>query len=331
MVEGESGLLSINPTIRYEPSKRRLTWPNGSMATTFSADEPDRLRGPQHHRIWCDELAAWRYGQQTWDMAMFGLRLGSDPRAIVTTTPKPVKLVRDLMDPKREDVVITTSTTYANADNLAPSFLSSIVRRYEGTRMGRQELQGELLEDVEGALWSYAIIDAARVSTHPDLARAVVAIDPSGSSDGDAQGIVICGTGSDGHGYVLADRTCHLSPDGWARRAVQAYQEFNADRIVAEKNYGGDMVEHTIRTAARDMGLSVPVTVITATRGKRQRAEPVAALYEQQRVHHVGSLPELEDEMTQWTPESGESPNRMDALVWALSHLMVRGGGLKLL
>ncbi|WP_424139384.1 terminase large subunit domain-containing protein [Roseomonas chloroacetimidivorans] len=274
----------------------------------------------------CDELAAWRY-PEAWDMLMFGLRLGDDPRAVVTTTPKPVKLVRDLLrDPT---TAVTRGSTYENKGNLAPAFLSQIVAKYEGTRLGRQELNAEVLEDVPGALWNREMLDSLRIKRAPeDLKRIVVAVDPAGSSgeDADETGIVVCGLGRDGHGYVLEDLTCRESPDGWAQAAVNAYRRHKADRIVAERNFGGDMVESTIRTVDRN----VPVTLVHASRGKVRRAEPVAALYEQGRVHHVGAFAAMEDQMCAFTADfdrakAGYSPDRLDAAVWGLTNLMVEG------
>lgn len=319
MVEGESGIMATaRPSFRpaYEPSKRRLTWPNGAQAAIYSADEPDRLRGPQHDGLWADELAAWRY-PETWDMAMFGLRLGLDPRSVVTTTPRPTKLVRELI--AAPTTTVTTGSTYDNLENLAPAFAEQIIRKYEGTRLGRQELLAEILTDVPGALWTYAMLEDRRPS--PDLTRVVVAIDPAVSSneESDETGIVVAGLGVDGRGYVLADRSCRLSPDGWARRVVAAYDELGADLVVAEVNNGGDMVEHTIKTIRP----RIPYKKIHASRGKQTRAQPVAALYEQGRVSHIEVFPELEEQLTQWTPESGTSPDRLDALVWALTELMV--------
>lgn len=323
MVDGESGLLSCAvPSERplYEPSRRRLTWPNGAIATTYTADEPDILRGPQHDLFWGDELATWKY-VATWDNLLMGLRLGQNPRGIVTTTPRPTKLIRDLI--AQPTTATVRGSTYENLANLAPTFRNAIIARYEGTRLARQELEGELLTDVPGALWTYANFDARKAA--PDLARCVVAVDPSGGSDpeNDEQGIVVAGKGVDGRGYVLADRSCKLSPDGWARRAVQAYLDFKADRIVYEKNFGGDMVEATIKTAARAMGVTVPTKAVTASRGKQLRAQPIAALYEQGRVTHCEVFADLESQMCEWTPESGTSPDRLDALVFALSDFMV--------
>lgn len=341
MVEGDSGILSVcwdgdrdhrgQATGRpvYEPSKRRLTWANGAIATTYSADEPDRLRGPQHDAGWCDEVAAWNYAQEAWDMFMFGLRLGDNPQAMVTTTPRPIPIIRQIVN--AETTVVTRGSTYSNRANLAKSFLDKIVTRFEGTRLGEQELEGKILDDFMGSLWPREMIDRAKGKVAvPHMQRVVVAIDPSGTGgsedEGDSIGIVVAGKGVDGVAYVLADRTCKLSPAGWARRAVDAAQEFGADRIVAERNYGGAMVEHTIRTVGR----TVPYKEVVATRGKVVRAEPIAALYEQGRVKHAPGLEALEEQMGAMTTEGymGDgSPDRVDALVWALTELMVTGHG----
>jgi phage terminase large subunit-like protein len=326
MVEGESGLLATAPPWDrplYEPSKRRLTWPNGAIATLFSADEPERLRGPQHDFAWCDELAAWRY-PAAWDMLMFGLRLGTDPRAVVTTTPRPTKLIRGLLaDPK---VIVTRGRTAENRANLAPAFLAQIVRRYEGTRLGRQELDGELLEDMPGALWQRGVIEAARTTARPELTRVVVAIDPAvaSSEDADETGIIVAGRDAGGHGHVLADASGRYAPAEWARVAVAAYAAHRADRVVAEINNGGEMVEATLRM----IDPNVPFGAVRAARGKVARAEPVAALYEQGRIHHQGAFPQLEDQMCSFTSDfdratAGYSPDRVDALVWAFTELLV--------
>lgn len=320
MIEGESGLLSVSPPWfqpTYEPSKRRVTWPNGAIATAYSADEPRRLRGPQHDLAWADELAAWTY-PEAWDQLMLGLRLGSHPRVIVTTTPKPVRVVRELLH--SDSTHVTRGSTYDNRANLAPAFFEQIIRRYEGTRLGRQELYAEILDDLPGALWTRAMLEDAHTQTPPDLKRIVVAIDPAVTSgeDSDQTGIIVAGLGVDGLGYVLADRTCRMSPAGWAERALTALDEFQADRIVAEVNNGGDMVEHTIRSVRRN----APYKKVHASRGKRVRAEPIAALYEQARVKHVAGLSELEDQMVTFLPEGNDaSPDRVDALVWALTDL----------
>lgn len=325
MIEGESGILAVAGPDRpiYQSTKRRLTWPNGSMAQTYSAEVPSQLRGPQHHYAWADEAAAWTDAPKgdavdtAWNNLMLGLRLGDAPRCVVTTTPKPNALTRTILS--RPSTAVTRGTTYDNLANLAPSFRDEVLATYEGTRIGRQELLGEVLDDVEGALWTIALLDECRAAKAPDLRRVVVAVDPSGGTgpNHDEQGIIVAGLGVDGEIYVLADRSCSLSPHGWASRAVAAFHEFAADRIVAERNYGGDMVESTIHQV--DAG--VPIKVITASRGKAQRAEPVAAVYEQRRAHHVGALPKLEDQMCTWTPLDGTSPDRMDALVWAVTDL----------
>lgn len=330
MIEGESGILAIAGGDKpvYQSTKRRLTWPNGSMAYAYSAEVPPQLRGPQHHYAWADEAASWTDARKgdvldtAWNNLMLGLRLGADPRCVVTTTPKPNALTKTILG--RKSTVVTKGTTYDNLANLAPSFREEVLAAYEGTRIGRQELLGEMLEDVEGALWTLALIDQARVKGHPDLARVVVAVDPSGGEgpDSDEQGIIVAGLGVDAEVYILADRSCKLSPHGWASRAVAAYREFAADRIVAEVNYGGAMVASTIGMADS----AVPVKVITASRGKVQRAEPVSLAYEQGRVHHVGPLAKLEDQMTTWTPLDGTSPDRLDACIAAGTPVLTARG-----
>ena len=309
----------------WEPSKRSLTWPNGTMALAFSSEEPERLRGPQFHAAWLDEMCAWKNVNATWDMLQFCVRVGRHPRQVITTTPKKLPLLQALI--KREDVAITKGKTSDNAKNLARSFTESITGRYGGTRLGRQELDAEILLDVEGALWTHEMIDRAREPRIvPPLERVVVAVDPSGTSGavdgGDSIGIVVAGK-ADNRCYVLADWTLKASPDVWGKKAVQAFHHFNADRLVAERNFGGAMVEHVIRTVDRN----VAYKEVSASRGKVQRAEPVAALYEQGRVHHVGDhLTELEDQLAAMTSTgfAGDgSPDRADALVWALTELMV--------
>jgi phage terminase large subunit-like protein len=298
---------------------------NGSKIKLFSAEEPDRLRGPQHHGAWCDELAAWE-DPDAWDQLMFGLRLGTRPRTVVTTTPRPVALLKNLIN--RDTTFITRGNTFENAKNLAATALLELQARYAGTRLGRQELEGELLEDVEGALWSRSWIENTRIKTEqlPSLYRIVVAIDPAVTSgeDSDETGIVIAGATNDGHFYVLEDATMKGTPDSWGKRAVQGYKDWKADRIVAEVNNGGDMVVMVLQQVDK----FVPVTKVHATRGKRMRAEPISALYEQGRVHHVGSFTKLEDQMVSWTPESNDSPDRLDALVWSLTELKDGGSTL---
>jgi len=327
LVEGQSGILAISPNHErplYEPSKRRLTWPNGATATLYNGTEPDTLRGPEHACAWVDELAKYAYPQDTWDNLQFGLRLGARPRVCVTTTPRPIPTLRKIM--ADSGTVITRGSTFDNAANLPDRFIKTIRDKYEGTRLGRQELFAEVLDDLPGALWTRDMLEACRIKVAPEMRRIVVAIDPSGtegqSDDGDSIGIVVAGKGIDGRAYVLADRTCKLSPDGWGRRAVEAYKEFRADRIVAERNFGGAMVRHVIQTVDR----SVAYKEVTASRGKLARAEPVAALYEQGKVSHVGGFAALEDQLTMIGPEGyiGEgSPDRADALVWAITELMI--------
>jgi len=325
MIEGESGLLGIYPAHqrpRYEPSKRRVTFHNGAIASAFTADEPDRLRGPNHDLAWADELAAWRY-PEAWDMLMFGLRIGAYPRVVATTTPKPIPLIRRLLALKDDSIHITRGSTFDNKDNLAPSFLSEILARYEGTRLGLQELYAEVLDDIEGALWDRDMLENNRVSTPPEFVRVVVAIDPAagGKAESSETGIVTVGLGTDGHGYVLDDSTLRGSPNDWGRAAIAAYHRHKADQIVAESNQGGDMVLHTLRTVDE----TVPVKMVHASRGKRTRAEPVVALYEQGKIHHLGFYSLLEDQLCSWVPDISASPDRLDALVWACSELMVSG------
>ena len=317
MIEGESGILAICPEgerPRYLASKRQLAWPNGAKSLIFTADEPERLRGKQHMRLWADELASWRY-PEAWDQAMMGLRLGRHPQVVVTTTPRPTKIIQDLA--KATTTHVTRGKTYDNAPNLAPEFLSQIISKYEGTRLGRQEIAGEILDDNPGALWNRDNIDAGRVLKAPDLQRIVVAIDPTATAAGDEAGIIVAGVAGEQF-YVLEDASLHGSPLQWASAAITAYHKFKADRIVAETNNGGEMVEQTLRTVDRQ----IPYTAVHASRGKLTRAEPVAAFYEKGQGHHVGAFPLLEDEMCQWEP-GADSPNRMDALVWAGTELVV--------
>lgn len=321
-IEGDSGLLNVLPRDAIQTWNRslgELILVNGTRYKTFSADEPERLRGPQHHRAWADELAAWRY-PEAWDQLMFGLRLGDHPQAVVTTTPKPTPLVKSLVAAATSKV--TRGSTFDNAKNLAPSALAMLKEKYEGTRLGRQELEAEILGDLPGALWSMASLDSYRLRTSPDLARIVVAVDPAvtATESSDEHGIVVAGLAEDKRGIVLEDASLSGSPMEWARRAVSLYRSWEADAIVIEVNQGGDMVAHTIRT----IDPNVKIKEVRASRGKHVRAEPIAALYEQGRVAHVGSFPELEAQMTQMTTSGYEgegSPDRVDALVWALTDL----------
>jgi len=326
MIEGESGLLACSPPWfrpEWEPSKRRVTWPNGAIATTYSADEPDTLRGPQHDGAWIDEPAAWKYPEEAYDNLMFGLRLGKDPRAVATTTPKPTKFVRGLIED--ETTRVTKGKTKENVKNLAPTFLRTVVKKYQGTRLGRQELDAELLDDTPGALWTRARIEILRISLKklPPLRRIVVSIDPSttGEEGSDEAGILAGGLGYDGHGYLLEDVSGVLTPERWARRGVVLYNNYDADRLVAEVNNGGDMVRLTVRT----IDPAVSFKKLWASRGKVARAEPIAALGEQAMIHHVGCFPELEDELcTTNFREIVRSPNRLDAYVWLFTELMLQ-------
>jgi phage terminase large subunit-like protein len=328
LIEGQSGLLATAPSWcrpEYEPSKRKLTWPTGAVAHAFSSEEADRLRGPQFDLAFADELAAWHEPQSTWDMLMFGLRLGTRPRWLVATTPRPIKLLKELLAREGKDVVVTRGSTFENEANLAPPFLAAIRARFEGTRLGFQELYAQILSDVPGALWSHDMIEKANsVGPLPAFKRVVVAVDPSGtrgaSDGGDAIGIVVAGLGVDGLGYILSDKTCKLSPDGWGRRAVDAYREFQADKIIAERNFGGAMVESVLRSIDRD----IPYKEVTASRGKAARAEPISSLYEQGKIRHAHQMPELESQMLAMTSGGyvGDgSPDRLDACVWALHEL----------
>jgi len=324
MIEGPAGILAVHPDHnrpKYEPSKKRLTWPNGAKGVLFSADEPDALRGPQCYKMWVDELASWKYADEAWDNAMMGLRLGQDPQVLVTTTPRPIKLIKELV--KADSSVVTRGSTYDNKANLADAFLNTIISKYEGTRIGRQELHAEILEDLEGALWKQKHIDEARVDKAPNLVRVVVAIDPAVTSnqDSDETGIVVAGKGEDGRCYILEDLSGIYTPTEWARRAIGAYQVNKADRILGEVNNGGDLIEQVIRT----IDPSVSYTKVHASRGKVTRAEPILALYEQHKVKHVGALPRLETQMVTWAASEGEkSPDRVDAMVWAVTDLMLK-------
>jgi predicted phage terminase large subunit-like protein len=323
-VEGESGILNVlrdyGVLQDYNRSRSEIFLTNKSRIKLYSGEEPDRLRGPQFHGGWFDELAAFKY-PEAWDQYQFGARLGTHPRTIVTTTPRPTKLIKDLL--KRDSVRVVRGSTFDNAKNLAPSALAELRLRYENTRLGRQELYGEVLEEVEGALWTRDTIESARVTKAPPLVRIVVGVDPAVTSGetSDETGIVVVGMTADGHYYVLDDKTLRATPDAWARAAVSAYQEHKADRIVAETNNGGDMVTLLMR----QVDSTVSVKKVTATRGKQLRAEPISSLYEQGRVHHVGYFAELEMQMCEWTPQSNESPDRLDALVWAITELNTGG------
>lgn len=325
MVEGESGLISLtrDDALDWEPSLRKLRWPNGSVATVYSAAEPESLRGPQHDFAWADEIAKWPHGIATWDNLMLGLRLGDQPRAMATTTPRPVPLVRRLVAEK--GVATTQGGTLDNIRNLPHEFIDGVIAMYGETRFGRQELEGILIDDVEGALWSRDLLEARRSASPPAMKRVVVGVDPPVSAHGDACGIVAVGLGADDKAYVLADHSAKgATPEGWARAVARAVETWSADRVVAEDNQGGNMVESTLRAA----DLAMPVKRVHATRGKSARAEPVLALYEAGRAFHAGAFPELEDEMCGLVTGGGyhgpgRSPDRADALVWAMTELML--------
>lgn len=327
MIEGISGILRITPPQdrpRFVSSKGELHWPNGAKAIIFSSHEPDKLRGPECDGLWLEEMSTWEYLTDTYDNAMLGFRLGQDPRGVATTTPKPLRLLRELR--KDPTVVITHGSTYENRANLAPAFLSEIVKRYEGTAKGRQELFGELLDQAEGALWQRAWIEGGRVAKAPALVRIVVAIDPAVSSTSDSAetGMVVEGWDAREHLYVLADLSGRMSPGQWGTRAIDAFMHWRADRIVAEVNQGGDLVESNIRQAKGskgENGANMPYRGVHASRGKYTRAEPVSALYEQGRAHHVGVFPDLEDQFCTWEPGQ-DSPDRLDASVWGGTDLM---------
>jgi len=336
MVEGDSGLLSVcwsgdktykNKVIGYpvwSPTNNTLTWENGAKAVFFSAEDPERLRGPQAYSAWADELCAWRNAQETWDMMMFGLRLGRRPQLFVTTTPKTTKLLRAILEDDK--TVISKGSTYDNSANLASTFLDAVRKTYEGTRLGRQELYAEILDEASGALWSRELLAKCEIRKGdvPDLNRVIVSIDPAITSktDSDLTGIVVAGVDVNGVAYVLEDHTGRYTPQQWASKAVNLYYEHMADRIVAERNQGGDMVRHTLHTEDE----TIPIKLVHASRGKMARAEPVSALYEQGKVKHVKGLNELEDQMVQWEPLGSKgSPDRLDACVWAITDLSLNG------
>lgn len=330
MIEGVSGLLSIHHRLErpsWSPSRRRLEWPNGVIAQVFSAEDPEGLRGPQFAAAWSDELAKWPNLQECWDMLQFGLRLGDRPRQVVTTTPRPLPLIKRLLDDPR--VAVSRAATRANSYNLAPDFIRNVTETYGGTRLGRQELDGEIVEESADALWTRTMIEGCREPVAPALTRIVVAVDPPASSSqrADSCGLVVAGVDRDGIGHVLEDGTISgARPHEWAAKAVALYRRHEADALVVEVNQGGEMATSVIR----EVDASVPVTSVRATRGKYLRAEPVAALYAQGRVRHAGRFPALEDEMCDFGPgglSSGGSPDRLDALVWALTHLMLQPKG----
>jgi phage terminase large subunit-like protein len=326
MIEGPSGILAAahaGARPKFEISRRRVVWPNGAIAMMFSAEDPDSLRGPQFEAAWCDELAKWKYDVATFDMLQFGLRLGDWPRQLITTTPKPTALIKKIMaDPA---FVVSKMRTRDNAGNLALGFMAMIEKRYAGSRLGRQELDGELIEDRDGALWNRALIDQTITQAVPQLERVVVAVDPPVTSNtrSDACGIVVAGIDAQGMGWVLVDASFAPAPPAkWGRRVAELYERHEADVIVIEVNQGGDLVTGVLRSLDHNL----PIRAVRATRGKALRAEPVAALYEQGRIRHAARFAALEDEMCDFTAgglSNGRSPDRVDALVWALTELML--------
>ena len=340
MINGESGFLARcwegDKTDKgvpmgkpvWSPTKRLLTWENGAYVQFFSAEEPERLRGPQFEAAWCDELAAWNRDRDTWDMLQFCLRLGKHPQTCVTTTPKPTKLVRDIM--KNPKTVVTYGSTFDNSANLAATYLQSVKDMYDGTRLGRQELYAEVLDEASGALWTRELLSKCEVEvTDPlalaeTLARVVVSVDPAVSSnaESDMTGIVVAGMDINGVCYILHDATERYTPEGWAAKAIELYHLYGADRIVAERNQGGEMVRYTFKTVDE----TIPIKLVHASRGKFARAEPVSSLYERGRVKHVRGLDALEDQLVQWEPlGSIGSPDRLDAMVWAVTELALKG------
>lgn len=337
MIEvGESAILKISPpwfTPVYEPSKRRLTWPNGVIATIFSGDEPGQLRGPQHGSAWVDELAKFKYPDDTWSNLVLGLRLGDDPRVVVTTTPRPIPAIKDLA--VDDATVTTTGSTFENAANLAPSFLREVMRRYGGTRLGEQELYGRIMGDTPGALWTREVLEKTRIKAAPDAVRIVVGIDPGASTTESANNTGIVAAGIDGirHGIVLSDATMKGKPAEWGEAAVRLYDRLHADCVVGEVNNGGDMVQHVVETAAAALHArgerptpAINFKQVRASRGKYTRAEPISAMYGQGVIHNVGLFPDLEDELCTWVPGE-DSPDRLDAMVWALTELMLNQPG----
>ncbi|MCO5730915.1 DNA-packaging protein [Rhizobium sp. SSA_523] len=328
MIDGVSGICRIGgrQAPDFEISRRRLVWPSGAVAQLFSSEDPESLRGPQFHYAWCDELAKWKHAEDTFDMLQFGLRLGLDPRQLVTTTPRPVPIVKRLIgDPGTKLVRMSTRD---NAGNLAPNFIAALQSRYGGTRLGRQELDGEWIEDRDDSLWKRGLLEAVLIRMAGPLRRIVVGVDPpAGQGATSCCGIVVAGLEESGRAVVLADCSVEgKSPAGWAGEVVKAFRRFSADRVVAEINQGGEMVAAVLK----GIDETLPLTCVRATRGKFLRAEPVAALYEQGRVVHAGRFPALEDQMCDFGPDGlsgGRSPDRLDALVWALTALLLEGGG----
>ncbi len=326
MIEGESGILACAPEDfkpKFIPSLKKLIWPNGVESHIYYGSEPNKARGPQSDFLWCDELAKWQRPEETFDNLLMGLRLGSNPLCIVTSTPRPTRFLMELerrTDRQGRPCTITTrGRTQDNYRNLSPVFISTIISKYEGTRLGRQELEGEFLDDNPDALWKRSDIDQNRVRTIPELSYVVVGVDPAATSKtgSDDTGIIVAGKDDNGHYYVLGDYTIHDTPQKWGNAVITAFHKHKANVIIGETNNGGEMVEHTLKT----IDPKIPFKAVHASRGKATRAEPISALYEQGKVHHFGTFPELEDQLCEWVPGAEKSPDRLDALVWALSKL----------
>jgi len=322
MIEiGPSSILKIsNPKFypKYESSKRRIVWPNGCIGTIYSGDEPDQVRGPSHDRAWIDELAKFKYPQDIWNNLMFGLREGEDMRILVTTTPRPIPIIKNLI--KDPNTIPIRGSTYENKDNLPKKYFDYVIAPYVGTRLGKQEIEGKILDDNPDALWTRKIIDNNRKNKFPELVRVVIAVDPEATANEKSSetGIIAIGLSADGHGWLLGDDSLRASPDEWGNAVVTAYHKYNADRIIGEVNNGGDMIEYVIKT----VDPNVSYKSVRASRGKYIRAEPVAALYEQGKIHHIGNFPDLEDQLCEWVPGE-KSPDRLDALVWGVTELML--------
>jgi phage terminase large subunit-like protein len=332
LIEGATGVLATAPSWSkptYEPSKRVVRWDNGSQAHAFSGEEPDRLRGMQFHYGWWDEACSTDHKDDVWNMYSMALRLGVRPRTLISTTPKPSKFLNGLLARENKDVVVVRGTTYENQANLAPGFIEDINLRFQNTRIGRQEILGEVLNDTPGALWQLDWLDRDRVSEAPkELRRIVVAVDPAVSTNegSDETGIIVAAVGKDDHGYVLEDLSGRYAPHEWAAKAIAAFRRHKADRVVIEANQGGEMASETLRVQDRNL----PIKAVHASRGKVVRAEPIASLYERRRVHHVGTFPQLEEQLVMFTSDfdrnsAGFSPDRLDGLVWGLSELLLRG------
>lgn len=334
MIEGESGILACSPPWfypEYRPSKKQIVWPNGSVANIYYGTEPEKSRGAQSDLIWMDEIAKWRYPQETFDNLLLGLRLGKNPLCLASSTPKPTKFIKELS--QRRDCIVVRGNTYENINNLARPFIQTIIQKYKGTRLGRQEIEAEILDDNPNALWKRHWLDRDRIHEQVDCPVLVVGVDPPGTEPGKEDlekeatecGIIVVGRGKPlpdmewqkvQHYYVFDDKSLQASPTGWAKEAIAAYNKYKADCLIPEKNFGGAMVKSTITNVDN----KVSIHLVHASRGKYVRAEPVSALYEQGKVHHIGTFPELEDELCEWEPGK-KSPNRLDALVWAISYL----------